>query len=236
MESLILLQREPNMYIKINTNAKLAESDSNYLFGHYSLPAIVTCPNAGKCKTGCYATQGNYRYQNVQDSYKRNLELTRNLPLFEQIMASEIAKLDAKAKKMGKYLALRIHTSGDFYSREYYLAWHRLAEAFPSVKFYAYTKMVTMLQGFLRGFNFTVIYSEGGLQDSAIFEGSRHARVFPSIEALHAAGYDDASHDDSVAFKSVSGKIGLVYHGSAKREWTTNSNDKENWPKLSLVD
>lgn len=223
-------------YIKVNTNAKLNESDSNYMFGHFSLPAIVTCPNAGKCKVGCYATQGNYRYPSVQDSYKKNLELTRNLPLFEQTMAIEIGKLDTKARKAGRYLAIRIHTSGDFYSREYYMAWHRLAETFPQVKFYAYSKMVSMLQGFLRGFNFSIIYSEGGLEDRLIFDGARHARVFPSLEALITAGYDDASQDDSVAFRSTSGKIGLIYHGSAKRGWSTNENDKEVLPYLSLVD
>jgi hypothetical protein len=151
-------------------------------------------------------------------------------------MAIEIAKLNAKAKKAGKYLAIRVHTSGDFYSREYYLVWHRLAERFPQGKFYAYSKMVSMLQGFLRGFNFTVIYSEGGLEDRLIFDGARHARVFPSLEALVAAGYDDASHDDSIAFRSTSGKIGLVYHGSSKRGWATNEEDREVLPYLSLVD
>jgi hypothetical protein len=224
------------MFLKFNTNQKLKESDGNYLFAHFSLPAIATCPNAGKCKVGCYATQGNYRYPSVQKSYAANLKLTQNLKLFSATLVGELEKLDAKARKAGKYLAVRIHTSGDFYSKDYYSAWVDLAFRFPMVKFYAYTKMVSQARTRVLPFNFCLIFSEGGLQDGQIGSNDRHSRVFPSLEALTAAGYDDASEDDSVAFLSRTGKIGLIYHGVAKRAWSTDRNVRESQVPLRLVD
>ena len=71
--------------------------------------------------------------------------------------------------------------------------------------------------------NFKVIYSEGGLADKLIdCQNDRHSRVFGSKDALISAGYDDASKDDTVAFSSLTGKIGLVYHGVKSKEWTTD--------------
>jgi hypothetical protein len=164
------------------------------------------------------------------------MELTRNLKLFSATLVGELEKLDAKARKAGKYLAVRIHTSGDFYSKDYYSAWVDLAFRFPMVKFYAYTKMVSQARTRVLPFNFCLIFSEGGLQDGQIGSNDRHSRVFPSLAALTAAGYEDASEDDSVAFLSRTGKIGLIYHGVAKRAWSTEGNSKENSAPLRLVD
>ena len=210
------------MHIKVNSNSKLEHSgQGSYLFGHFSLPAIQTCPNAGACKIGCYATQGRYKFSNVQRSYKTNLELTKDTSLFKATMQLELETLQARAAKQGLRLALRIHTSGDFYSPEYYSAWVDLAEANPNVQFYAYTKMIDQSFNRVRPFNLCLIFSEGGLQDNLIQDYHRHARVFSSHEDLMAAGYDDASEDDSVAFLSKTGKIGLVYHGSSRRAFKT---------------
>ncbi len=210
------------MYIKVNSNSKLEHSgQGNYLFGHFSLPAIRTCPNAGACKVGCYATQGRYKFSNVQRSYEANLELTRDLSLFKETMQIELEVLRTKANRLGARLAIRIHTSGDFYSPEYYSAWVDLAESYPDIHFYAYTKMIEQSFGRLRPFNLCLIFSEGGLQDGLIQDYHRHARIFESKEELKAAGYDDASQDDSVAFLSKTGKIGLIYHGSSRRAFKT---------------
>lgn len=221
--------------LKMNTNTKLSGSNENYLFAHFSLPAIQTCPNAGKCKTGCYATQGNYRFPSVQKSYASNLKATQDLDVFKQTMQRELERLDLKAKKEGKYLAVRIHTSGDFYSKDYFDTWVDLSFQFPEITFYAYTKMVSQAKTRVLPFNFTLIFSEGGLQDRLIYENDRHSRVFSSREALVAAEYDDASEDDSIAFLSRSGKIGLIYHGAAKREWTTEQNNREIKDTLKLA-
>jgi len=224
------------MHIKVNSNSKLEHSGrGSYLFGHFSLPAIQTCPNAGACKIGCYATQGRYKFSNVQKSYRTNWELTRNLAGFKETMQLELEALQARATKQNLRLALRIHTSGDFYSPGYYSAWVDLAEANPNVQFYAYTKMIGQSFNRVRPFNLCLIFSEGGIQDSLIQDYHRHARVFSSHEELNAAGYDDASEDDSVAFLSRSGKIGLVYHGSSRRAFDTTKS-KSDFPAATVTE
>jgi hypothetical protein len=88
-------------------------------------------------------------------------------------------------------------------------------ETNPDVVFYAYTKQVKLLRAIEKSANFTVIFSQGGIFDSLINkETERHSVVFDSLESLLLAGYTDASTDDSVAFTSQSGKLGLVYHGA----------------------
>lgn len=208
--------------LRVNTNSKLSSSNELFIVAAFNLPAIAACPNAGRCKTGCYATQGNYRFPSVQKAYASNYALVkRDLGEFRELVSMDINRLQYKLVP-GQRLAVRIHTSGDFYSEAYYHAWVDLAEANPNVLFYAYTKMISQSYSRLRPFNFVLIFSEGGLEDNLIDTSlHRHSRVFSSLEELHAAGYDDVTTDDTMAFRSTSGKIGLVYHGAAKRAWTT---------------
>jgi hypothetical protein len=194
-------------YIKFKGNSKLDKSG----IGHFSLPAILTCPNAGTCKQGCYATQGRYLFPNVRDAYARNLKLSKNIPALIKTLSQELTGYSGR---------IRIHTSGDFYSRKYLQAWLEIIRAHPNVQFYAYTKMVSLLKSVELPSNFTVIFSEGGKEDSLIGETDRHARVFDSKDSLLAAGYTDASQDDLLALGPEK-KIGLVYHGAKAKKWNT---------------
>jgi len=213
------------MYIKLSNEKLMKSSGDAYMIGHFSLPAIKTCPKAGACKTGCYATQGRYRFSNVQKSYEANLALTKG-PEFKEIIKLELEVLSNRAKKRGLALVIRIHTSGDFYDRAYLEAWLALIDTFPFVRFYAYTKQVKLMKRYALPSNFTVIFSEGGLEDGLIQPNDRHARVFPDSASLEAAGYDDASNDDTVAFLSDSGKIGLIYHGADRKAWRTDEQNQ----------
>jgi len=90
----------------------------------------------------------------------------------------------------------------------------------PDVEFYAYTKMVSMVQGAgVRPSNFTVIFSYGGKEDHLIdVSYDRHSQVFSDIEGLLQAGYIDASQDDSKAL-TPNNKVGLIYHGAKSKQW-----------------
>jgi hypothetical protein len=213
------------MHIKLSNEKLMKSSGDAYMIGHFSLPAIKTCPQAGACKTGCYATQGRYRFSNVQQSYEANLALTKALEFVDTIKL-ELEVLSNRAKKRGLALVIRIHTSGDFYDRAYLESWLTLIDAFPSIRFYAYTKQVKLIKRYVLPANFTVIFSEGGLEDGLIQLNERHARVFPDASSLTEAGYDDASNDDTVAFLSNSGKIGLIYHGADRKAWRTDESSQ----------
>ena len=168
-----------------------------------------TCPNAGICAALCYAKAGRWNFSNVKAAHIAKLELALNLPEFVRQMSDELMK----NKYAGAYI--RIHDGGDFFSREYAIAWLNLAESFPDTNFYAYTKEVALFKALtaegLVPSNFTLIYSFGGRQDHLINRATdRHSEVFPTLEALEAAGYVDIEADDKLAATHPNHRIGLV--------------------------
>jgi hypothetical protein len=214
-------------------NKKIAESaNDSYTLYNYGIPALksvqglVTCPMAGQCAKGCYAQAGAYAWGNVQKAYEFRL-LQSQQDNFVELLEKELAPKIKTAKRQEKQLVIRIHDSGDFYSVKYLRKWLTIIQRNPSVTFYAYTKMIPIFNKLRQNGeipnNFKVIYSEGGIADNLInCQEDRHSRVFPSKDALISAGYDDASKDDTVAFTSLTGKIGLIYHGVKSKAWTTD--------------
>lgn len=211
--------------LKQNGKMKLTEKLTGVAVYNFGIPAfrsvtgLTTCPNAKDCISGCYAKSGSYLYPNTKNAYEQRLEFTQT-DSFVPLMSAEIHYLSMKKPN----LTIRIHDSGDFYSEEYALKWFQIMRFNPSVKFYAYTKMVGMMKR-LRLFglpeNFTLIFSYGGKEDHLINPAvDRHARVFEDEVSLKAAGYADGSDDDMVAARGDSNLIGLVYHGAKNYENT----------------
>jgi hypothetical protein len=98
---------------------------------HFSLPAGETCPGrSGACRV-CYAMQGRYRTATVRDVLARNLEASREND-FACRMAAEVERRWCRV--------VRVHVSGDFYSREYAEKWLEVVRRCPDVTFYAYTR------------------------------------------------------------------------------------------------
>lgn len=208
-------------------NKKIKESGNDthtlYNFGipaYKSVTGLVTCPMAGKCADGCYATMGAYAWGNVSQAYEARLQATLQ-PDFSSNMIKAILPKLKTATRQNKQLVIRIHDSGDFYNIAYINKWLEVMKALPDVKFYAYTKMVPIFKRLKLPANFVVIFSEGGLSDQLIDTNDRHSRVFPDENSLISAGYDNASKDDTVAFTSKTGKIGLIYHGYKSKAWKT---------------
>jgi len=180
----------------------------------WSIPALnarlsdgsnfVTCPNAGVCANLCYARSGTYRFSNVYAAHLRNLEATFDLLGWT---AEMIAELEAPRFRGGKYV--RIHDAGDFYSAEYLQAWADIAQATPDVTFYAYTKEVEMVKAATLPDNLRIVFSMGGKQDHLVGPDDRHAEVFPDLETLHAAGYQDQTASDLLAITLPTNRIGI---------------------------
>jgi Gene product 88 len=213
-------------------NSKIAASANDlYTLYNFGIPAYkaadgtVTCPMADRCAEGCYARSGAYVWSNVAQAYEYRLKaaLSGN---FVELLEKELAPKVKTAKRQGKQLVIRIHDSGDFFGLKYLQLWIKIMERNKDVLFYAYTKMVPLVGRLLRQgklpSNFIAIFSEGGIADGMIDRTKdRHSRVFTSEEALITAGYDNASKDDTVAFTSKTGKIGLIYHGFSSKAWNT---------------
>ena len=218
-------------------NAKMKKSSQNGInIFNFGIPAFLsqdgtkTCPNARDCVSGCYARSGTYRFKNTINAYETRLKLTQTedfVPLLKAAINLESIKSRAKGLKC----LIRIHDSGDFYSKDYAKKWIAIMSHFesnPNVSFYAYTKMISLFKDLaeIMPSNFTVIYSQGGTEDSLIDTSQdRHSRVFQNEAELVSNGYVNASNDDILAIGSNL-KVGLVYHGVKSYQNTT-------WGKVS---
>ena len=110
---------------------------------------------------------------------------------------------------------LRVHDSGDYYSKKYLNKWIDIALLFPEVKFYSYTNMVEMMLYTSLPSNFDIIFSDSGKQKHMIDKiQHRHTKIFSSQEDLLSEGYTDASSIDLMATKwfNKTNKVGLIFH------------------------
>jgi hypothetical protein len=207
----------------LSQNSKIKKMSGVKTF-NWGIPAFrskdnfITCPKAGICAKGCYAKQGTYIWSNVSQAFENRLQLSQSDQFIYTINA------EIKRRKVER---LRIHDSGDFYNQEYLDNWLRIVVRNPTVKFYAYTKMISLIKNkhytkILEYIpNITFIYSYGGKEDHLIDSSTdRHSQVFDNLKELLAAGYIDASKDDSNAI-STNPKVGLIYHGAKGKKWIT---------------
>lgn len=198
-------------FFTINSKMKKSMKGKGIKIVNFTLPAFrskdgfVTCPNASKCATACYARTAFYMFKNVSNKHHANLTATQS-PLFIPLAIAELQK------KKPTYV--RIHDAGDFYSLEYFYSWIAIAKALPDIKFYAYSKQVQMIKENQDKIpeNLIIIFSFGGKQDNLIDkENDRHSFVFEHLDELWSKGYIDASSDDLNAIGDIK-KIGLIYH------------------------
>ena len=195
-----------------NSKLKKTSKELGKRVFNFGIPAYksasgkLTCPMALECVKFCYAKKGAYIWSNVKPAFEKRYELTKTTE-FEGAMISEINKKKADF--------VRIHDSGDFYSKKYLDKWLYIAAVMPHVKFYAYTNMVEMFKNIILPDNFDVIYSNSGKQKHLIDRTiDRHTEIFKSKDELIAAGYANASENDLNATKwfNATNKVGLIYH------------------------
>ena len=96
-----------------------------------NLPPGETCRGASAWCRWCYAKRGHWLFPNVQRGLAARLEASKQ-PGWVVQCANE-ARLQADI--------LRIHSAGDFYSRQYIRQWLQVARRAPHVEFYAYTRV-----------------------------------------------------------------------------------------------
>jgi len=190
------------------------------------------CPNAGACAKFCYARNGTYLFPKVRGKHLRNLELVRDDPHWTDAIGEELSHkrfmpsgmirevpglhtTDHLVQEVDEWMlsggqAIRIHDSGDFFSREYLDGWITLADRFPYILFYAYTKEVQMLEDATLPPNFLICYSMGGRQDTLVDKDTmRHADVFPDLDAIADAGYMSQHESDLLCVLLPTTRIGI---------------------------
>lgn len=200
----------------------------------FSLPAGWSCPFAKGCKaradrrTGhirdgrnsafrCYAASMEARRPSVRRSRWHNLEQLKRCESRDEVARLILDSLSPFAR------LVRVHDSGDFYSRDYFDAWLEAARQRPATVFYFYTKALPLWVARLAEVgtghepgavpNFVPTASRGGTHDGLIAaHGLRSAAVVFSPEEAEAAGLG-IDHDDSHAM-AHGPDFALLLHGT----------------------
>lgn len=153
---------------------------------NFDIPAGKTCIGADACKAYCYAMRGFYRMPNVVAKHESNLSASKRDDFVSQ-MVYEIHQL----KDVD---AIRIHSAGDFYSKEYLGKWMDIALFNPNIIFYCYTKSIPLFVKTKLPANLRVIYSRGGKYDHVIDQyGLRSCSLVNSYsDESDSSDYDDS--------------------------------------------
>ena len=195
-----------------NSKLKKTSKELGLRVFNFGIPAYksasgkLTCPMADECVKFCYAKKGAYIWSNVKPAFEKRYQLTKT-DNFVEAMNAEIRK------KKPDYV--RVHDSGDYYSRAYLKKWIDIANSNPNVRFYSYTNMIDMMLKTSLPSNYDIIFSDSGKQKHLIDETKhRHTKIFSSHADLDRASYTDASSIDLMATKwfNDTNKVGLVFH------------------------
>jgi hypothetical protein len=189
-----------------------------YRVASFNLPAggyeflgkkYTVCPGAGKCFNVCYAQQGTFRFKG---SIKvRILNHQALLHLYQSGVSAVVESLDRLVKKLPKTVAVvRLHDSGDFFSKWYVKVWLQVIRDNPEILFYVYTKSHPMFAGLSVPSNLRITSSYGGIWDDKITGPS--ASILSTVADRIRGGYVDGNESDKPAILGVP-NIGLVYHG-----------------------
>jgi len=160
---------------------------------------VDTCPGAGACKVYCYAKKGGYvQWKASSLSQTRQLNFLLNDPSgYKAKLESELSAAESKFGKKGTKVVVRWHDAGDFFSPDYLGLAYSVANDFPNVDFYAYTKMAGVAQG-NKPSNFKMNFSAGAdvSQEKQVnFQTTKHSTVVP--KQMFADLVDRVEVDDS---------------------------------------
>jgi len=196
-----------------NSKLKRTSKELNVRVFNFGIPAYksasgkLTCPMAQECVKFCYAKKGAYIWSNVQPAFEKRYQLSKTDSFISKMM-------DEIDKKKPDYV--RVHDSGDYYSKKYLQKWIDIAIMNPKVKFYSYTNCVDMIKGVDLPNNYDIIYSDSGKQKHLIDQNKdRHTKIFHDHNELLSSAYVDASKIDLYAtkwFNKHNINVGLLSH------------------------
>lgn len=155
----------------------------------FDLPAGHSCPFAdiclskadkvtGKITDGkhtqfrCYAVKAESSYPNCRKARWHNFDVIKSCN-----DSNEIAEIISNS--IYKHVEIiRIHSSGDFFSKVYFDAWVKVAEMNPHISFFGYTKAIQYVTAD-KPDNFKLVYSHGGKLDHKVTDEIPVSYVVP---------------------------------------------------------
>jgi len=107
-----------------NSKLKKTSKELGFRVFNFGIPAYksasgkLTCPMADECVQFCYAKKGAYIWSNVKPAFEKRYQLSKTLEFIDAINA------EIKSKRPDY---VRVHDSGDYYSRSYLAKWITIA-------------------------------------------------------------------------------------------------------------
>lgn len=161
----------------------------------FDLPAGWTCNFARDCKCEYNATKKSLltykstKFQCYAAVAERQYEDTRRMRWNNFFVVCDTNIPEVLERDTPKYQKrIRLHSSGDFFNEEYFVAWLEYAKAHPFTIFYGYTKATPFLVKYRDQIpdNFRFVASIGGTHDHLIAKHNlRYAKViFHPDEAI----------------------------------------------------
>ena len=199
----------------------------------FTLPAGHTCPAAKDCfsradrETGkvtdgpdtvfrCFMASAEARSPSLRKLVWHNLELIKealkrdaqagfeNMPHTSQLINKSLPK---------KFDIMRVHVGGDYFSRQYLMAWIEVAKLNPDKVFYSYSKSLHLFKQFALPENLVLTASRGGKHDDLIdLHGWKEALVVYSEEGAAERGLEIDHDDTHAAFGEDN--FALLIHGT----------------------
>jgi hypothetical protein len=199
-----LFSRLPDKLLGLDTNAKTIKGEKYGIKTAilYLVPAkgsgVQLCAMASlaKCDIPCLFTAGRGAMSNVMLArLRKTLFFNQYRALFMAQLAKEIAALQAKAKRQGWKLVVRLNGTSDIrFENIPVLDSDSIMSAFPDVQFYDYTKLANR-RNIPANYDLTFSYSGVPAYQSqvtkAIKAGERIAVVFRNraiVDAMLASG------------------------------------------------
>lgn len=162
----------------------------------FNLPTGHTCPHALECLVKVDRETG--KQDNLSTAYKCYASSAERFPAVRANRWSnyEFTKDGGTVELPKGTTAVRIHSSGDFYSQAYFDMWVAVAEQNPSVEFWAYTKSLNFWVRRLDVIpsNLILTASWGGRLDKLINEHNlKNVKVIDSYDSsiVHLIDYKD---------------------------------------------
>ena len=143
--------KRSNKFRRLSEGNKKLKPNKFVKFLIWNLPAIVTCPFATElCKRFCYAIKAERCYPSARKARKDNYDKSLENSFVNDMIFTISTHLERRSYKTAKKVVVRIHESGDFYSKEYTKKWLAIARHFEDndkIVFMAYTKSVEFFKG-----------------------------------------------------------------------------------------
>lgn len=214
---------------KLKKLAKYLNLKNKQVVG-FDLPAGWTCKMANIClcranrKTGkltdgknaqfrCYAASGEAAFSMTRHMRWSNFDALRKLSLHDMVALIE-KSLPLNVK------VVRIHSSGDYFSLNYFHAWLMVALLHPEITFFGYSKIldyvriakVTNLP------NFKLTYSFGGKQDAELKDEptSYVVKTIADGKKMHLPVSCVTNPTDDFDFIMAGVNFALPIHGTQK--------------------